>query len=379
MKRRVPLLLFALIVVLMVLTSCYSSIGISTLVPAKVDVSGYKTIAVRSTTDSTRWLSPSFWNSYVPARVEDRYRPYTKVWSMLDFNTSSRISRLASNTIYSSINNGFFKVIGPDATDGLVSLGKSRGTVRETLMKNDIDAILSTDISSIYYDEYITEEVSSYESTDSSGSKYHAKYFYLVQQYAIVISYTLTDVENNSIIATGMFTSEPETESTMIGRTINAAGDYQEKTFKVSNASTLLGNLVMDFSSKFRAELSPHYETIYFDFMPNKNPRIDSLEKAYDAVDDGNYSLALKLFEKEYSKSKALQAGYNAAILKFANGDYEGAYAIANEVYEHYGNSDVLQLIYKFRNIQDSQQRATEQINSDQKSAVNKVTELIGF
>ncbi len=380
MRGRLFFVVIAFAVALCLLTGCVSSVDVRVLMPATVDVSGYKTIAVRSTTDNAKWLIPSFWNSYIPVRaVDDRYRENLRIWSGLDFNTVSKVSQIASNTIYTSIDNGFFKVIRPELTDAYVLVGRNNGNVRQTLMASDIDAILSTEITSVYYDEYIYQEVQSYQQTDKeTGLKFNPINFYLMQTYGVAIQYTLTDVENNVIISTGTFTADPKQERTLLGRTRNSNGDFEKSYYTIHNASWLIGKLVEELSGEMREELSPHYVSVNFSFMENK-PKIKALKEAYKAVDRQEYRTALRLFSDEYQRSGHVPSGYNAAILEYAMGNRDKAYALTKELYNYYGSYDALELYYKMKKLEDSEKQATAQILSDQKSAVSQSSELIGF
>ena len=267
MKRSLITLVILAVAVILVLTGCSSTIAVKTLVPAKVDVSGYKTIAVRSTQDETRWVLPIFWNSTFPFRYEinERYKRDLMVTSRLDFSVSSRITEAASSAIYKAINTGFFTVLEPRLTDSMVTVGEYGGSVRQSLMQNNVDALLTTKISDIYYDEYITQEYG-FSTTDSTtGQKYTPLLFYAVQKYSITIFYTLTDVENNKIIASGTFSSGMKEEKTLLGKTRNAAGDFERSSYGyIPTASSLLSDLIKEFSDSFRNELSPHYTTEYF-------------------------------------------------------------------------------------------------------------------
>ena len=375
MRKTKSTLLILFVVLALVLTSCGTSIGISRRVPAKVDVSGYKTIAVRSTIDDTHWITPVFWNSTVPfISVGDAYWNYMYIRSYLDFNVSNRISDAATNMIYKSINTGYFKVLDPKLTDSIVNVGQYGGNMRQTLLDNGIDAILTTRISNLYYDEYITAEVSKYSSTDKSGAKYYPTTFYLVQKYEINISYTLSDVENNKIIASNTFSSGMKQNKTPIGRTIDAKGTYEaEKYYHIDTASYLFENLIKQFADRFKNELTPHYVTTYFDFMPNK-PEVKGLDAAYDALEDEKWGVALQIFADQYKKSGHIPSGYNAAILYFTQGQYEKAFDLAMELYNKYGNTDALDLYQTLKNIAANEKAAEQQISSTEKSAVGTVT-----
>ena len=382
MKKSISALVVLAFAVILVLTGCSSSIAVKTLVPAKVDVSGYKTIAVRSTQDDARWVVPTFWNSTFPYRYEinERYRRDLMVTSRLDFNVSSRITEAASSTIYKAINTGFFSILEPKLTDSMITVGEYGGSVRQSLMQNNVDALLTTKISDLYYDEYITQETGFSQTDKVTGAKYTPLYFYAVQKYAITIFYTLTDVENNKIIASGTFSSGMQEEKTQLGRTKNAAGDF-ERTFYsyIPSASSLLSDLIKEFSDSFRDELSPHYTTEYFTFMSNK-PEVKSLERAYDALNDEHWDTALRLFADEYARSGHIPSGYNAAILYFASGKTETALAISNELYTKYGSTKGLQLYDYLKRLAAREDAANSQINSSEKSgAPSSGSDLVGL
>ena len=376
MKRIKSTLLIIVIAIALVLTSCSTTIAIKRLVPAKVDVSGYKTIGVRSTIDETSWVHPIFWGSYVPLiGVDQFYINYLSLSSYLDFNASSRITDAATSMIYKAINTGYFNILDPQYTDSLVTVGQRNGNLQKTLMDNNVDAVLTTRITNLYYDEYISPVKDTYLSKDKNGKQYYKIRFYLYQKYQMSISYTLSDVENNKIIATGTFTSDAKVNKTLIGQTVDANDTFQrESYFSITPASRLFEDLIKQFTDSFRNELSPHYETHYFDFMPNKNPKVERLEPAYDALEDENWATALKLFADEYKKSHNIAAGYNAAILYFTQGQYEQSYDLAMELYNKYGNVDALDLYNVLKSIEAQENAANAQINSTEKSGASTTT-----
>ena len=381
MKAKITKLLVALVIVLVAFTSCSTTIALKTLVPAKVDVSGYKTIAVMSTQDNTRWIRPSFWNSVVPIKsVDQKFYRDLSIVSGLDFNVSTAVTDAATDMIYKAIDTGLsYKVIEPKLTDAYVTVGQNNMNLRKTLMDNNVDAILKTEISYLYYDEYIKQETDLFSSKDQYGQTYYQKNFYFVQQYGLTISYTLTDVENNRIIATGSFSSDTREKSTKIGHTADSTDRFVEDYYSITSASRLFRNLITEFTDSFRAELSPHYVTEYFEFYKNK-PKVDSLEAAYDALEDERWKVAQDLFYAEYQKSGHVNAGLNASILFFANGDYEKAFSLSQEIYNKTGDPEALELYYHFKKIADRENAAEKQINSTEKVGSNgESSDLIGF
>lgn len=369
MRKTMSTILLLAVTLVLILTGCSTTIAIRTLVPAEVDVSGYKSMAVRSTIDNTRWILPVFWNSYIPIRggISEKYLSFLNFRSCLDFGVSSHISNTATKTVYKAVNTGFFKVLDPELTDSYVTIGDRNGNMKKTFLDAGVDAVLTTEISNLYYDEYIIQERSEFSSTAADG-KYYPIYFYAVQKYEITISYRLTDVENNVIIASGNFSSGMKENRTPLGKTKNAAGDYEAYSYvRIPTASSLFEEQISTFASNFRNALSPHYVTEYFDFMPNK-PKVKRLEPAYEALEDEKWGAALQIFADEYARSKHGAAGYNACILYFTTGERQKAYDLAQELYRTQSMTDALELYHDLKKIEEKENAATKQINSTEKS-----------
>ncbi len=369
MRKTLSTILLLAVTLVLILTGCSTTIAIRTLVPAEVDVSGYKSMAVRSTIDKTRWIVPAFWNSYIPIRggISEKYLKFLNFRSCLDFGVSSHISNTATKTVYKAVNTGFFKVLDPELTDSYVTIGDRNGNMKKTFLDAGVDAVLTTEISNLYYDEYITQERSEFSSTAADG-KYYPIYFYAVQKYEITISYRLTDVENNVIIASGNFSSGMREHKTTLGKTKNAAGEYEAYSYvRIPTASSLFEEQISTFATNFRNALSPHYVTEYFDFMPNK-PKVKRLEAAYEALEDEKWGTALQIFADEYARSKHGAAGYNAAILYFTTGERQKSYDLAQELYRTQSMTDALELYHDLKKIEEKENAATKQINSTEKS-----------
>lgn len=367
--------------VLLFATSCYSTIGLRTLVPAEVNVAGYKNMAVQSTSYN---YSPAelIWRSYIiPIRgnVDDIYRQYIgSMFTMFDGTTPSQVSNYTSKNLVKAIDKGYFTIKGPELTDALILVGKSTGTVRQTLMSNGVDALLTSNIGYMYYDEYITAKSLYEDKTDSS--KVTGYKFYLVQNAAISLTYTVTDVEDNVFIANKTQSIQSGDVLTLIGHTDpNDIKKFVQDTpvYNWYSATEIFKSLVDDFFSTITNQLTPHYETVYIDLMSNK-PKADSVKQAYSYVDDGNYRVALEIFLKEYKASGHIPSGYNAAVLYYALADYDEAFELAKEVYDKSGNNNALELYYTLKNIKEKQDAAIAQINGT-KSSTSSTDELVGF
>ena len=379
-KAKSFILVALLALVLLFATSCYSTIGLRTLVPAEVNMTGYKTIAVQSTTYN---YSPVelIWRSYIiPVRgtIDEAYLPYiNNIFTLFETTTPTQVSTYASDNLANAIDKGFFTVDGPTLTDALILVGKNTGTVRQTLLNNNVDALLTSNISYMYYDEYITSEPIYGGADNKTLTGYN---FYIVQKASISLTYTVTDVQDNVLIASKTVPLSSGDLKTLIGHTDPSDIKKFVKDSSVGEyltAADIFQYLVKEILSNVTNELTPHYETTYIDLMANK-PKADSVKDAYGYVDDGNYRVALEMFLKEYQTSGHIPSGYNAAVLYYALGDYDNAFTLASEVYNKSGNSDALSLYYTLKNIKDKQDAAIAQIVGD-KTSSSKSDELIGF
>lgn len=379
-KTKSFILVALIVAVLLFATSCYSTIGLRTLVPAEVNVAGYKTIAVQSTSYNYSPVEIIWRNFYIPVRgtIDQTYLPYLNSFvTLFGGATPSQVTNYTSQNLARAIDKGFYTVNGPELTDALILVGKNTGTVRQTLLNNNVDALLTSNISYMYYDEYITAEPIYDKVNTSTITGYN---FYLVQNASISLTYTVTDVEDNVLIANKTQSLSSGEYKTHIGHTDpKDIKKYVTDTYYSNfyTATDFFKSLVNNFFSTVTNQLTPHYETTYIDLMDNK-PKANSVKEAYGYVDDGNYRVALEMFLREYKASGHIPSGYNAAVLYYALGDYEEAFTLSKEVYDRSGNSNALNLYYTLKNIKDKHDAAIAQINGE-KTKTSSSDELIGF
>lgn len=380
-RNRLGLLISLLVLVLLLATSCFSTIGLRTLVPAEVNVAGYKTVAVQSTSYNYSPVELIWRSIYVPIKgyVDPIYYQYLNVFTLFNSTTPTEVSNYTSKNLAKAIDKGFFTVRGPELTDALITVGKNTGTVRQTLLNNGVDALLTSNISYMYYDEYITSEPI-YDTSVPNSTTIKGYNFYIVQKASVSLTYTVTDVEDNVLIANKTQSVSSGDLKTLIGHTDPAnIKNFIPDTLvnKYYSATDIFKALVDDFFYTVTKQLTPHYEYSYFDMMSNK-PKAESVKEAYNYVDNGNYQVALDLFVREYNTSAHIPSGYNAAVLYYALGQYEEAFNLAWDVYNKSGNSKALELYYTLKNIKDKQDAAIAQINGTKTNHSN-TDELIGF
>ncbi len=397
--KSVLFIVFFSVIALLMVCSCSTTVALRTLVPAEVNVSGYKTVAVQSTQYNYSPASILWRNFFIPIRgnIDNAYIKDLTRFTLFDGTTPTKVSSYASEKLVKAIDKGFFTIKSPTLTDSLITVGKSTGSVRQTLINNSVDALLTSSINYMEYDEYIycepvyatstgestgsttsSSDVSSTSSSSTSSEAIAGYRFYLYQSAAISLTYSVVDVEDNVIIGNDTLTSSTGPIITQIGHTDSSMAFVSDMSYyEYDSATDLFSYLIDGFVSTITKRLTPHYVTTYFDFMSNK-PKVDSLKEAYKLTDNGNYRTALDLFVAEYKRSGHVAAGYNAAILYYALGQYDDALLLAYDVYKTSGNSRALELYYDLKNVRDNQLAAAEQIDSNQK-AKPASGELVGF
>ncbi|MCF0261767.1 MAG: hypothetical protein HUK23_02520 [Sphaerochaetaceae bacterium] len=372
------IVLFICAALILLLASCSTTVAFNSLVPAKVDVSGYKTIAICSATSDVNPYRYSFKDSYIPIRaeVDIKFHDYVKIRSLITISTSENITKHTTSRVLKAMDTGFFNILEPTITDGLVALGKKTGTVRNVLMQNNVDAILSPKIANVYYDEYITAEKDKYPTKDASGVEYYKTNFYLVQKYSVSISYVLTDVDNNVVIAYDTKGASDE-QITKIGST-NVKNEFEKTYYYADTATELINDMIDNLTADITNALSPHYEMQLFTLMKN-SPKAKNVEQAYKMVNQGSYQAALRVFENEYKKSGHVPSGYNAAILYYVLGDYDNALSLSEDVFSRSGNPKAVTLYYKMLEVMQNQEAANAQISSTEKKVFDSSSDLVGF
>lgn len=341
MIKRTIRCLFACAVLVLLLSSCTTTVSVMNHVPAEVNMSRMKNLAVASVNvaDDVAARSPVVKVVGSFSGADSRIRVFTG-WSSL---IPGNLGKYAQGILLEKMGNtDYFKISMPADTDALFSTGKMLGKTRQLFIDAGIDAILSSRLSILSYNEYITSrERISYDSALGKNVVVGIDY-YLETSMVIGFEYNVVGVEQNRLVTSRNYTRTVENETLAATFLYGSSGMSDGKLSFVINSAPVLTSeyreAISQMVSQVAEDLAPRWERAYEPLMKNR-AKIKSLDEAYKMADAGNYHTACRIFLDCWESRKDLAAGYNAAILMYAKGDLEDAIALMREVVETTGYS----------------------------------------
>lgn len=382
---------FIFAVLVLVLTSCVASVGISSWMPSEIDLTGYKTVAIQSTQQTYNYYNT--FDHYVPVKnnspstiVVPQELQKMETLGLSIYNR--RLSSVATKTITNAFNTGIYKIMGSDATDSLIKSAQNSyyyNTVRSALLQNKIDLLVTSSLDNVFYDEYISLE----KDKLSDGTEVIA--YYLNQRVSVVLSYTLQDVQSATVVGSDKISmSYPESgldffgvlipryETTYLGYAkADGTGYVKPRYIDFKSADLIIESLLKSCEARISKAVSPYQKNYSISLL--RDPyKSEVMETANDLVSNGQYSAALQIYEEVYTKQHLFEAGYNKAVVTFALGQRDAAIKMAYDLWSSSYNDKALNLYQRFKTITDNQNKAISQITGTEK-VKNKDTELIGF
>jgi len=373
-------LMILLLVLLLTAVSCSTVLNVSTWEPSTSGISGYKTVAVRTTTAYAG--SVRSYNMFVGVNIDPLLYPVpvdiSHMLSNVDSSVVRKVAKTANSVVENALNQGVYTVYNSTATEGMISLASTSGaSVRDVLLRNGVELLVTSKIEYMDYDEYITLESSKDKYGNPSGYNY-----YLNQEAALTMSCMVQDVETLSILWSRTFTDRTNprgwytsTYKTRIGH-IDLDGTFSWVDYSnVKSVDAIFSSMVDGFYSEIRNALTPHRIYTSFKLMDNK-AKVETIKPAYGYANDGLYTTALSLFLDEWDRSAYIPAGYNAAVIYFAMGKYTETTEMARNVYDTTGSPDALTLMSRIGSLLKSQQAALDQ-SIGEKSGTSVGTDVI--
>lgn len=399
---------------LLVFVSCASAptVEFTVLEPSEIDMTSYKNIAVTSTVPYRSWYNDS---GYIPFRNyrTKRYTNYNFGWNLnpyIDYSVPlpRDIASYATSSLVSALHdtNYFNNIVGPSVADRVYSALGVNGVSRERILEeNNIDAFITSEISTMSSSEYIdvkpiyryvyypvgsypysrqSYKYDDYEGFEDSGYTMDSTVSYDDYASISLLDYDedddyFDDFDDYSSSSTYYYKkSSPYSRTRYERRRVIDHFEYTlyqtvevALTYRVEDAHTgytIATRTVRDEYSKvtditpytrYAPSYAPYYkrllnkisESVLRSLAPHKvriretlmvnDPQNDEAENAYKLVENNNYSLAIDEFLSVWYAYKHLPSGYNAAILYFATGNYSEALSLLREVYDETKNMDV--------------------------------------
>lgn len=355
LKRRLSLLALVMMIALVVLSSCASSVDVKGLVPAEIDLSKYRNLAVASTKSFSfnTYSRPSAWVRSVGAGN-------VSVASGIPRNLEAQVASYATDRLVNTLQQtGFFKLVLPEVTDAYIA-GASVGLDSFSLLRQSgAAALMNSSINYMDCDEYVYSKLKTKwvpDSVDGSDNFVPGHEvivgtdYYLVQTATVTFSYSIIDLSTGTILAARSF-SDKVSRETELGRYDSFAPSVMPLYTKMLDA----------FQSGLRKQLAPNWVTKTVYLMDNK-PKNDAAKDAYKQVDKGNLQVAYVLFYDQWTGVKHVPSGYNASLMLEAVGDLNGAISLMQEVYDYSNDSQCYEMLLRMRQALAERTKAEEQL-----------------
>lgn len=372
MRKRTVLGLFCLSMVL-VLTSCTTSIKVRHLIPSAVDVSNHRNIAIAST---EMYNFPR--GSTLPPWVKGSGDSSFSLSSGFDSNLNAKIVEASTAYIVDAmVKTDYFTVVPPESTDAYLTLGKNGSNAYSMMIEQGVQALLKSSITYMNCEEQIigrdikewvpgNADLTDPTPKNISYEKVIGRSFYLEQQATVTFTYTLIDLVSNRILATDSFTSQ-QTSEICLGKTIFGIGensrDIHERCYASGFAPSffpLFDAMIKKIPSEVAMQLAPSWAESSVTLMPNK-PKSD-VAHAYKLAESNNLREAYSVFFQTWQQQAHLPSGYNAALLLEGMGLYSEALELMNQVYNKTGDAKSLSQLIRLKEVSSQQDEALKQI-----------------
>ena len=201
MQRKSTIWIVAALTIL-VLASCSTTVSVKSHVPSEVNMSSLRTLAVASVavSDKLNVSTQSVKTITVGSGVDSTVRIFSRWNSTIE----KTLAKYAQDKMYQSLKQtDYFTLVNPSNTDALFKEGKMLGQTRQRFMDAGIDAIISTKLSILSFDEYITSQNRTEYDFVTKTNKDVGIDYYFETSMVINFEYNVVGVAQNKIVTSG--------------------------------------------------------------------------------------------------------------------------------------------------------------------------------
>lgn len=345
--RFASLLLLAAIV----LTGCTTSVRLTYMKPAEVNMGKYKNIAIASTVPFKGYLSYP-----MMIRTTDSLSASIKIFSSYSRNLPQNIADYATSKLVNTLSStGFFTtVMPPKQTDVILGMDSLGYDPSKEFQKQGIDAVMIPRVENMGIDEYIWAEEKVTKVYDSTLKKEVEKKTttYKIKRVAdIVYTLTVIDCSTNKIVAKKTFTDNYVwTESF----------DPKSYSFKLE-AEDMFKSMINDMQSSIRLKFVPVRASYYTSLMSNK-PKLEAAKPAYEMANAGNVDGAFALFQDLWETYQHVPSGYNTALLLAGYGEYDEALDLLSQLRNLSSDRSIMSLYADLLDMKKKNEKGTAQL-----------------
>lgn len=345
----------SLLISLMLVVSCSTSLDVGYLQPAPVDMGQSRKIAIAPTVPFSGRTGGL---NFVPfSNFAAQGWHFSSSFS--DAYLKSEVAEHATDMLYNGLaNTGYFEICDPGLTDSILTGSYTGFDVTTLLKKEGVKAVIVPKVTGMKISENISQDVYTRAITDTSGKQMLTKDFAysLKQEITVTFQYSVISVDLQQVVAVKSFS-----------KTINAV--HPVKIYEISSEYDLLSMFkegLNSFSNDIVSQLVPVKQTLSIPLMENK-PKSEGIEKAYKEVSNGNLREAKQLFIAHYQATGFVPSGYNSALISASLNDFDTAIKELTVLARNTDNLQVLELLVRLQTFKTKDEKAKSQIDGTSK------------
>jgi len=295
--------------------SCATSIPVTMMKPALVDLRGVERISVLPFGYADEGRSGDYLQSALY-----RFAPGYFYRSAYEQNVAGALTNTMNAILLDS---GAYAVIS--------SAELARLTYQGGAYSSAVDAFLSGEITMLS-----TRNVDGHEDVKGSDGVVRPTYF-LEREVTLELTYRFIRAADGVVI--GQITHEGKAKDKKLG----------DNAWDLAATDLELARKIIDgLKAGIRKEIAPWQQTEYRRLEADKDKDL-RMKEADGLVKDGDYAKALSIFESVYKESGKFAAGYNAAIMTEILGRLEDAIAKMDALARESGNPKASQELARMR------------------------------
>ncbi len=368
-------LILLLITVLILFTSCATSVDVHYLQPSEIDMGQARTIAIASTQP---YSGRTGGREYIRfSNFVDYSWYFTSSYS--DMRLKNKVATYATSALYDTLSSsGYFTIIDSEITDSILAAGKAGFNTNSMFLEKGVDAVIIPRISGMDIDEYIYRDAYDkkvYDAVSKQEVIVKDYKYYLSQTVTLDYEYSIISTKTEQLIATKRFSKTYHNEDVAINYYSSYSSEY--------DLYYMFRACINSFQNTILKQLVPLGRTANITLMENK-PKDKTIEQAYDLVKDGNIIGAKQMFLDHYNATGFIPSGYNSALLSAAISDFDTAIAELQSMLSVTSNAEVYNLLGQLQVYKKKTQEAESQIMGTSEgfksdSSINIYSQVMGY
>ncbi len=337
-RNRFPsLLALVLCAFLFLAVSCQSAVKVSHLVPARVDLSSYRDIAVLPTDTGFSWRShPDIYfddlDRYLYSGTYEGREPAGEY-------ATARLKETLSGT-------GYFRLVSPSAAKATIQLHIDYLRIEETPR-----------VRNIVEERTVVVDGQNKRVKVEVGSDYS-----LEQDVSLGVTWVVRDRQSGRMLATDSY-SASRRDTTLVGRRTYSADGYTDtrlwSSFRAPSVMGMVRPMVDAFQGRIARALAPSWRTERVPLLSIRNHQHakTAAKMAGKGLLEEAYQAYLEIWKGEGNE----RAGANAALLLEAQGKLDEAVSLIGKVAEGSGDGEVRNLQERLQDYAVSHREALRQ------------------